>query len=336
MWSNAAQMKSFIKPLTWVNQYSPPLNGLVRLKSRILYPHFFSTIKEHQDGKNLIRLSKVISQYSNNMPLSRNEVERMILGGEVTIAGEAVHNPAYLISLQDAKSTIKVGGKLVQVEVNATKKPIKTRVWAVHKVSGEIVSEQDPQGRPSLLERLRRGGVGKKTEHLKAVGRLDMSSEGLILVTNDGMYKREMELPSNHVHRIYRARVHGELSPYKLRVLRRGMTIDRIQYQGMKVGLESPRGKPSTNHWIRLTCTEGKNRQIRKVLQHLGLTVTRLIRISFGDYDLNTIPAGMAVEVPVKPLEKQKKTGLISQEEKLPKKNKEKVNANPVLWVNAR
>jgi 23S rRNA pseudouridine2605 synthase len=325
-----------MKPLTWMNQYSPPLKGLLFLKSRIQYPIFFSTKIEHQVDKNLIRLSKVITQYSNNMPLSRNEAERMIVGGEVTIAGQVIHNPAFLISLQDAKSTIKVAGKLVQVEDNATKKPIKPRVWAVHKLSGEIVSENDPQGRPSLIERLRRGGVGKRTEHLKAIGRLDMSSEGLILVTNDGTYKRELELPSNHVHRTYRARVHGELTPYKLRVLRRGITIDRIQYQAMKVGLESPRGTPSTNHWMRLTCTEGKNRQIRKVLQHLGLTVTRLIRVSFGDYDLNTIPAGMAIEVPVKPLENQKKVGLISQEEKPNKRNKERVNTNPVLWVNAK
>jgi 23S rRNA pseudouridine2605 synthase len=311
------------------------MKALVRVKSDVVSPNSFSTVKEQQDGNNLIRLSKVVSQYSNNMPLSRNEVERMIVGGEVTIAGEVVQNPCQLISLQDAKSTIKVSGKLVQVGDNATNKSSKTRVWAVHKLAGEIVSEQDPQGRPSLLERLRRGGVGKRTEHLKAIGRLDMSSEGLILVTNDGRYKREMELPSNHVHRTYRARVHGELSPYKLRLLRRGITIDRVQYQAMKVGLESPRGKPSTYHWIRLTCTEGKNRQIRKVLQHLGLTVNRLIRISFGDYDLNTIPAGMAIELPIKPLDKQKKVGLISSEKKPSEKNKAKVNSKSVLWVNA-
>lgn len=205
---------------------------------------------------------------------------------------------------------------------------VKTRVWLAHKLSGELVAEHDPQGRPSLIERLERGGVGKPKRgkrgkhmeriHLKPIGRLDMITEGLILVTNDGKYKREMELPCNQLHRAYRVRVHGKITQGKLKALRNGMEIDGTYYKGMKVNIEMNKGNHAkgggTNTWLRITCIEGKNRQIRRTLDHLGLKVTRLIRISYGDYQLNTIPPGMAIEVPVKSLETQKSKGpLVSQ-----------------------
>lgn len=130
------------------------------------------------------------------------------------------------------------------------------------------MADVDPQGRPSLIERLSKGGVGKDL-HLKAIGRLDMSTEGLILVTNDGEYKRQLELPSNKLHRIYRVRVHGRLSPYKLKAMRQGITIEKEHYRGMMVQIENKK-TVGTNTWLKLTCVEGKNRQIRKVLNHLG------------------------------------------------------------------
>ena len=198
----------------------------------------------------------------------------------------------------------------------------KTRVWLAHKLKGELVAEHDPLGRPSLIERLYRGGVGKSkkssaaTTHLKPVGRLDMMTEGLILITNDGSYVREMTLPSNQIQRTYRVRVHGRITQQKLNAIRNGISIDGVHYRGMKVNLELNKSSSkvkggNTNSWLRVTCTEGKNRMIRKVLDNLGLQVTRLIRISFGDYDLNTIPPGLAIEVPVKPLQGQKRRGLL-------------------------
>lgn len=285
----------------------------------------------------MIRLSKVISQHSSNVSLSRREAERLIRAGEVTLAGETITSPHFLLSLQDSKSAIKISGKLANIHEN-TMTTTRTRVWLVHKLPGEVVSEKDPQGRPSLLDRIRRGGVGSKDDHLNAIGRLDMSTEGLILVTNDGKYKRELELPTNKIHRVYRVRVHGKLTPHKLKMMRTGMTIEDVHYKGMKVDLEATRGASSTNNWIRLTCIEGKNRQIRKILNHLGLNVTRLIRISYGDYDLNTIPPGMALEVPLKTLAGHKRQGKLNpkpRKEPSSERSKEGVNesGDRVKWI---
>jgi 23S rRNA pseudouridine2605 synthase len=310
-------------------------NRLIRPERRAFAPFQLASFSTSAPDGDLIRLSKLISQHSTNLAISRRETERMIRLGEVTVAGEQITSPHFLLSLKDAISAIKVSGKLVKISETATELK-KTRVWLVHKLAGEIVSEQDPQGRPSLLDRLRRGGVGNKSDHLNAIGRLDMSTEGLILVTNDGGYKREMEIPSNQMHRVYRVRVHGELTPYKLKAIRAGMTIEGTRYKGMIVELEATRGASSTNNWIRLTCVEGKNRQIRKILNHLGLNVTRLIRVSYGDYDLNTIPPGMALEVPVKELEGQRRKGKLKQRKeavtKKPKVNGEE-RASPVKWI---
>jgi 23S rRNA pseudouridine2605 synthase len=286
------------------------------------------------------------------MQMSRKSAELLIKAGQVTVLGSEITNPNHLISVENAFGSVKVAGKLLQLDIkkehlntqsaskdliedetsttrNEILKPHKTRVWIANKLPGELVSEHDPQGRPSLLERLSRGGVGRSRSnksqkiHLKPIGRLDMMTEGLILVTNDGTYAHEMEHPKNKLHRTYRVRVHGFITPQKLHSLRKGMNIDGMFYKGMKVNLEIVRDNKgrsklnkqqrtkggNTNTWLRITCIEGKNRQIRKTLEHVGLKVTRLIRVSFGDYELNTIPRGMAIEVPFKTLESQKKKG---------------------------
>lgn len=219
-----------------------------------------------------------------------------------------------------------------------------TRVWLANKLKGELITEDDPVDRPSMIQRLSRGGVGKsykKNEphtHLKPVGRLDMMTEGLMIFTNDGKYSRELELPSNKLHRTYRVRVHGRLTPHKMRAMRKGVMVrmnddnyhnhnnmkDRsssgdviqtgkmMKYGGMKVSIErkfSRNQSRSTNTWLQITCTEGKNRQLRRILGSLGLDITRLIRISYGDFNLNTIPAGRAIEVKYKDLKRMKKKG---------------------------
>jgi 23S rRNA pseudouridine2605 synthase len=300
-----------LRALTKHSRGSQPSCRWTIQTQRRLSPLQIASFSTGESAGEVIRLSKVISQHSANLSLSRREAERLIRAGEVTLAGETITSPHFLLSLQDAKSAIKISGKLANIHENATA-ATRTRVWLVHKLPGEVVSEQDPQGRPSLLDRIRRGGVGSKDDHLNAIGRLDMSTEGLILVTNDGQYKRELELPSNKIHRVYRVRVHGKLTPHKLKIMRTGVTIEDVHYKGMKVDLEATRGASSTNNWIRLTCVEGKNRQIRKILNHLGLNVTRLIRISYGDYDLNTIPPGLALEVPLKTLAGHKRRGKLN------------------------
>lgn len=230
-----------------------------------------------------------------------------------------------------------------------------TRVWLCNKLKGELITEDDPDGRPSMIRRLVRGGVGeinkknKLPTHLKPVGRLDMMTEGLMIVTDDGKYARSLELPANRLWRTYRVRVHGRLTVGKLNAMRRGVTVklddndakeDRhasgevvktttgktMKYKGIKVSVERRSAAKSrkrrgggigsqsshsggTNAWLQITCTEGKNRMLRRTLSSMGLDVTRLIRISYGDYDLNTIPPGRAVEVPCKRLEKMRRTG---------------------------
>jgi len=339
------------------------------------------------EGQERIRISKLIASHGLNMQMSRKSAEMLIQSGQVTLRGEIVDDPAYKISVTEAMSGIKVAGRLLRlpntakegvtenhVKQQEPQQPeeenggenedtnqnqssvlpsVKTRVWLAHKLSGELVAEHDPQGRPSLIERLERGGVGKRKKgkkgkdfqpvHLKPIGRLDMITEGLVLVTNDGHYKRDMELPSNKLHRTYRTRVHGKITQGKLNALRNGMEIDGTFYKGMKVNIETNKGNHAkggnTNTWLRITCIEGKNRQIRRTLDHLGLKVTRLIRISYGDYQLNTIPPGMAIEVPVKSLEMQKNRGpmlgvhQISPSVKVSPPANRMTNPSAVQWI---
>lgn len=269
-----------------------------------------STAQQSTSTRSKIRLSRLVSSHGKNIQMSRRSAERMIRDGLVTVAGDTVTDPARMISIVDASGIIKVGGRrLVFLSVdnagsngrqegsidgtgdaagharssNNNNKaastsnsvvPVNTRVWLAHKLPGEIVAEDDPHGRPSILDRLRRGGVGKPKKksqrrvHLKPIGRLDMMTEGLLILTNDGNYAREMELPGNLVHRTYRARVHGQLTQSKMRAIRNGVKIDDYQYGGMDVRIEKApaRRERSANTWIRITCSEGKNRQVSRNL----------------------------------------------------------------------
>jgi 23S rRNA pseudouridine2605 synthase len=301
------------------------------------------TLESTSTSSSGIRLSRLLSQYATNLGVSRRTAESLIRQGQVTIAGKIIQSPQYLVDPQDLGDTnsrvVKVHGKGIQIDLEQNnEKPI---VYAVHKLAGEMVAERDPHGRPSLIERLQRGGVGRLGKnqqfHLKPIGRLDMPTEGLILLTNDGEYAREMELPKNQIHRVYRARIHGELTPSKLERIRKGgvRSSDGVRYGPMKISVERNHTR-STNTWVQLTTSEGKNRMIRNLFSALGgaygllppscfihghhvpdrftlpsyvATVTRLIRIGYGDYTLQTIPPGMAIEVPYKPLLSHKAKG---------------------------
>lgn len=234
---------------------------------------FSSSSTEAAPPQSQIRLSKVVST-APNWTLSRRQAEILIKSGHVTVAGQTVTTPHAWVATADV-SAVRLRGKAVTVASQTNK----TRVWLVHKLAGELVADFDPLNRPLLMPRLQRGGVGRRrkggpAEHLKPVGRLDVSTEGLLVVTNDGAYAREMELPTHALHRTYRVRVHGRFKPYMLTRIERGVTVEGVRYRGMRVTVEAQhrRRAESANQWITLTCTEGKNRQVRNVLQHLGCT----------------------------------------------------------------
>lgn len=253
-----------------------------------------------------------------SLSLSRRGAEKLIQEGKVHVNGQIQSFKGAMVLRSDIDS-IRFDGKPLPLVRQ------KVLVWAVHKLPGEEVADHAESKIPSMMERLRRGGVGKvrgTRHHLKPVGRLDVPTEGLILVTNNGDFARDMEQPSNKVHRSYRVRAHGLVRDWKLDRIQRGLTIDGVRYSPMKVRVTSTSKRvASTNQWFHVTCYEGKNRQIRKVFAALGLKITRLIRTAFGDYSLDTIPPGMAIPVPYKPMDRQTKKGnLFSTRKKRSKK----------------
>ena len=214
---------------------------------------------------------------------SRREVERMIADRRVAIDGKVVETPATLL---ETLRGVTVDGKPVA-------KPEPTRLFAFHKPTGLITAERDPRGRPTTNDALR-NALPKDAPRVMPIGRLDFNTEGLLLLTNDGGFKRLLELPANAVERTYRARAHGEVSQAQLESLIEGVTIDGVHYGRIDANLERRTG---ANQWIELTITEGKNREVRRVLEHLGLKVNRLMRTSFGPVSLGDLPRGQAVEV---------------------------------------
>ena len=207
----------------------------------------------------------------------------MIADGRVSLDGKVLDTPAVkLTSLQG----VSVDGKPVG-------KAEATRLIAFHKPSGLITAERDPAGRPTIYAALR-NALPKSAGRVMPVGRLDFNTEGLLLLTNDGELKRAMELPSSGVPRSYRARAFGDVTQAMLDELIEGVEVDGIRYGRIEADLERGSGK---NRWIQMTLTEGKNREVRRVLEHLGLQVNRLMRISYGPFELADLPRGQAVEI---------------------------------------
>jgi len=215
---------------------------------------------------------------------SRREIERMIADGRITLDGTTVDTPAtFLTSLRG----IAVDGKPVAA-------PEPTRLYAFHKPTGLITAERDPKGRPTIYTALR-NALPKDAPRLMPIGRLDLNTEGLLLLTNDGALKREMELPSSGIPRTYRARAFGEITQSQLDDLIEGVEIDGIRYGSIDANLERASGR---NQWIEMTITEGKNREVRRVLEYLGLKVNRLIRTAYGPFELGNLPRGAAASIP--------------------------------------
>ena len=221
---------------------------------------------------------------------SRREVERMIADGRVAIDGKVLDTPATIIPHLRG---VTVDGKPVA-------KADRTRLFAFHKPTGLITAERDPKGRPTIYTALR-NALPKDAGRVMPVGRLDLNTEGLLLLTNDGEFKRAMELPASGIPRTYRARTFGEVRQEKLEELMDGVTIDGMRYGPIDANMERRTGR---NQWIELTITEGKNREIRRVLEHLELQVSRLIRIGYGPFALDDLPRGAAVEIKKHDLER--------------------------------
>lgn len=214
---------------------------------------------------------------------SRREIERMIADRRVAIDGKPVDTPATFLT--DLKG-VTVDGKPVAA-------PEPTRLFAFHKPTGLITAERDPMGRPTIYSALV-NALPKRTPRLMPIGRLDLNTEGLLLLTNDGELKREMELPSSGIPRIYRARTFGDVTQEQLEELIDGISIDGVNYGPIDANLERSTGR---NQWIEVSITEGKNREVRKVLEHLGLQVSRLIRTAYGPFELEDLPRGRVREI---------------------------------------
>ncbi|MDP3549776.1 MAG: pseudouridine synthase [Novosphingobium sp.] len=225
---------------------------------------------------------------------SRREVERMIEDGRVKLHGEVVTTPATLLtSLRGVSVDDKPVGPIAA-----------PRLFRFHKPAGLITAERDPTGRPTIYTALR-NSMPANTPRVMPVGRLDVNTEGLLLMTNDGELKRALELPSTGIPRTYRARTFGEITQARLEELMEGIEIDGVRYGPINANLERSANR---NKWIEMTLTEGKNREIRRVLEHLGLEVSRLLRTSYGPFELADLQRGSVEEIPQVQVERFRKT----------------------------
>lgn len=210
---------------------------------------------------------------------SRREIERYIADGRIALNGETLTTPATLLH--------SLAG--VTVDGNPVAAPAPARLFAFHKPPGLLTAERDPAGRRTIYDALPRD-----LPRVVPVGRLDLNTEGLLLLTTDGGLKRQLELPSSGVERSYRARAYGEISQAQLEDLMDGIEIEGVRYGSIDANLERRTG---ANVWIELTLTEGKNREVRRVLEHLGLQVSRLIRTRYGPFLLDDLAPGRVVEI---------------------------------------
>lgn len=250
------------------------------------------TQSDRPDGaKTGDRIAKLLSRAG---VASRREIERMIADGRIALNGNKLTTPA----------TILPSLRGVTVDGIPVAKAERTRMFRFHKPSGLLTAESDPKGRPTIYNALR-NALPRDTPRLMPVGRLDLNTEGLLLLTNDGELKRAMELPSSQVPRTYRARTFGSISQAQLEDLMDGVTIEGIHYGPIDANLERRTGR---NQWIELKLTEGKNREVRRVLEHLGLKVSRLMRTAYGPFDLGPLPRGAVEEVKKHELERFQST----------------------------
>jgi 23S rRNA pseudouridine2605 synthase len=219
------------------------------------------------------RIAKVLAHHG---VASRRQAEELIRAGHVTVNGEVLSTPAFLVGPDDL---ILVNGQPIGPQ-------LPTRLWMFYKPRGVLTTHADPEGRPTLFSLL-----PKKLPRVISVGRLDMMSEGLILLTTSGTLSRYLELPSSKIPRTYKVRVFGTLKAHQLMILKKGVCIEDVNYGPIDAKIIE---QTSSNTWVEMTLYEGKNREIRRIFEFLGYQISRLIRISYGPFHLEDLqPQGL-------------------------------------------
>jgi 23S rRNA pseudouridine2605 synthase len=250
------------------------------------------TDTDDQGNRGGERIAKVIARAGL---ASRREAEEWIAAGRIAVNGTVVQSPALNVTASDR----------ISVDGTPLPAPERTRLFLYHKPRGLLTSRTDPQGRPTIFQRL-----PTELPRLISIGRLDFNTEGLILLTNDGALARVLELPATGWLRRYRVRAHGSVTQQKLNELRSGVTIDGVHYREIEATLDRLQG---SNLWLSFAIREGKNREVRNVLGHLGLSVTRLIRVSFGPFQLGELAEGAVEEVPTRTVREQLGERVVAQ-----------------------
>jgi 23S rRNA pseudouridine2605 synthase len=222
------------------------------------------------------RIAKILSRAG---VASRRDAERMIAEGRVSVNGKVITSPALNVTDSDR----------VVVDGKALRAPEPPRLWLYHKPAGLVTTERDEKDRPTVF-----ASLPEDMPRVMSVGRLDLNSEGLLLLTNDGAIKRRLELPSTGWLRRYRVRINGSVSEAKLDQLRAGITVDGLHYQPMIVTFDRQQG---ANAWLTISLREGKNREIRRAMEAIGVIVNRLIRVSYGPFQLGNLPEGAVEEI---------------------------------------
>lgn len=225
------------------------------------------------------RIAKVIARAG---VCSRRDAEKLIAEGRVAVNGEKITTPATKIGEND----------VVAIDGKPLAEPEPARLWRYNKPSGLVTTHRDPQGRPTVF-----GNLPKSIPRVVSVGRLDFNSEGLLLLTNDGGLARRLEIPSAGWMRRYRVRLFGKVDQAELDRLAHGVTIGSVKYGSIVADLERSKGMYS---WATVSLKEGKNREVKRVMEHLGLKVARLIRVQYGPFHLGQLAEGHAEELPAK------------------------------------